>query len=81
MFNDQCLSDSAGFVSDDKWIGKSVWKLRHNSLFKFVNGMELNSVWSFLDLKAAVSNTVDTMLGGGVGWMTVLQTAKRMMNY
>ena len=43
--------------------------------------MEPDSVWSFLDLKAAVSNTVDTMLGGGVGLMTVLQTAKRMMNY
>ena len=43
--------------------------------------MEPDSVWSFLDLKAAVSNTVDTMLGGGVGWMTLLQTAKRMMDY
>ena len=38
-FNDRCLGDSAGFVSDDKRIGERGCKLRRHGLFKFVNGV------------------------------------------
>ena len=61
-FNDRCLGDFADFVSPDKWIGDRGWKLRHHGLlcgFEFVNGMELEPVWFFLDMRAAVDDSVD----------------------
>ena len=71
-FNDRCreLGDSAGVVSAEDWIGERGRKSRNLGLlygFAFVKGVEPESVWSVLEVRAAVDDTVDTMEGGGDG--------------
>ena len=71
-FNDRCreLGDSAGVVSADDWIGERGRKSRNLGLlygFAFVKGVEPESVWSVLEVRAAVDDTVGTMEGGGDG--------------
>ena len=71
-FNDLCLElgDSAGVVSAEDWIGERGLKSRNRGLLyglAFVKGVQPESVWSVLDVSAAVDDTVDTMEGGGDG--------------
>ena len=71
-FNDRCreLGDSAGVVSAEDWIGERGRKSRNLGLlygFAFVKGVEPESVWSVLEVRAAVDDTVGTMEGGGDG--------------
>ena len=71
-FNDRCLElgDSAGVVSAEDWIGERGRKSRNLGLlygFAFVKGVELESVWFVLEVRAAVDDTVGTMEGGGDG--------------
>ena len=52
------------------WIGERGRKSRNLGLlygFAFVKGVELESVWSVLEVRAAVDDTVGTMEGGGDG--------------
>ena len=54
--------------------------MRHHGLlcgFEFVNGMELEPVWSFLDMRAAVD---DPAIGWDHGWRQEIICAKLLQD-